>query len=74
MYQIRLGLLSNIDVSIYAKIEFNSEQMSEIRLGLIDNLDVLIYAKKEFDWKQMEEIRKRLIKEAREKLENGQNT
>ena len=72
--QIRTGLEDNLNVSIYANPEFNIYQMNQIRLGLVDNLDVLIYAKKDFDWKQMEEIRKRLIKEVREKSENGQNT
>jgi len=34
MFQIRIGLENNLDVSIYAKSEFNDEQMFEIRLDL----------------------------------------
>ena len=64
-----LGLEQNLDVSIYAKKEFEWEQMEEIREGLENNLDVSIYANSKIDWKQMEEIRKRLEKE---KLENEQ--
>ena len=71
---IKDGLKDNLDVLIYAKPEFDEYQMNQIKAGLKENLNVSVYAKKEFDWKQMEEIRKRLIKEAREKLENGQNT
>ena len=33
MEQIRLGLEDGLDVSIYAKPEFNPRQMEEIRLG-----------------------------------------
>ena len=48
--------------------------MKQIRYSLEKDLDVSIYAKTEYNWKKMKEIRKRLIKEAREKSENGQNT
>ena len=34
MRQIRLGLEENLDVSTYAKIEFDWKQMREIRLDL----------------------------------------
>ena len=33
--------IENLDVSKYAKTEFDSEQMEEIRLGLENNIDVL---------------------------------
>ena len=52
----------NLEVSIYAKEEFDFSQMKEIRYGLEDNLDVSIYAKPEFDKNQMEEIREGLAK------------
>ena len=58
------GLKNNLDVSIYAKIEFNNEQMEQIRLGLKDNLDVSVYAKSEISWEKMREIRKQLLKES----------
>ena len=34
-----------LDVSLYAKPEFNYKQMEEIRMGLEDCLDVSVYAK-----------------------------
>ena len=37
--EIKLGLEDNLNVSLYAKPEFSSEEMELIRLGLIDNLD-----------------------------------
>ena len=57
MEEIRRGLQENLDVSIYAKPEFNFAQMQEIRFGLEDNLDISIYAKPEFGWEQMWKIR-----------------
>ena len=64
MKQIRKGLEANVDVSIYAKTEFDDWQMKQIRLGLEDNLDVSSYAKKELDWDEMKKIRKELLKES----------
>ena len=63
MREIRRGLQNNLDVSIYAKKEFNSAQMNEIREGLRDNLDVSIYAKSELTWEEMEKTRIKLLKE-----------
>ena len=57
MEQIRLGLLDNLDVSIYTKHEFTWTEMEEIRKGLKYGLDVSIYAKPEYDFAQMKEIR-----------------
>ena len=54
---IRLGLEDNLDVSTYAKKEFDLNRMGQIRAGLIDGLDVLIYAKPEYSFGQMMEIR-----------------
>ena len=64
MAEIRFGLEYNLDVSIYAKKEFNFFKMYQIRLGLKDNLDVSKYAKSELSWKQMREIREQLLKES----------
>ena len=64
MNQIKNGLEEGLDVSIYAKIEFNNEQMDEIKLGLKYNLDVSVYAKSEISWEKMREIRKQLLKES----------
>ena len=44
--EILKGLKNNLDVSIYAKPEFDMSEMREIRLGLENNLDVSWYAKK----------------------------
>ena len=55
--QISFGLQKGLDVSIYAKPEFDDDQMWEIRFGLEKGLDVSIYAKPEFDWSQMRQIR-----------------
>ena len=53
MEEIRLGLMKNLDVSIYAKPEYNGDQMEAIRLGLMQNLDVSVYAKPEYTRNQM---------------------
>ena len=45
MEEIRLGLEDNLDVSVYAKPEFESFQMRQIKSGLKRNLDVSVYAK-----------------------------
>ena len=55
--EIKWGLEANLDVSVYAKPEFNGQQMSEIREGLEENLDVSKYANPEYSWKQMEQIK-----------------
>ena len=46
--EIRLGLESNLDVSIFANPEYNGGQMREIRLGLKANIDVYQYANLKF--------------------------
>lgn len=55
--EIREGLDSGLDVSIYENKEFLAIQMRQIRLGLKDGLAVEKYASTEYDWFQMEEIR-----------------
>ena len=47
--EILKGLEKDLNVSIYAKTEFDWKQMSRIRRGLEENLNVSIYAKPEFD-------------------------
>ena len=62
-YQIRKikqGLRNKVDISLYAKTDYNWLQMEQIRLGLIFDLDVSVYAKSEFDYEQMREIREYL--------------
>jgi len=45
MREIKLGLESNLDVSVYAKPEFSYRKMAVIREGLEKELEVSIYAK-----------------------------
>ena len=42
------GLVANLDVSIYAKTEYNEDQMRELKEGLEENLDVSKYANPDF--------------------------
>ena len=44
------GLVANLDVSIYAKPEYNEDQMRELKEGLEENLDVSKYANPDFGW------------------------
>ena len=62
--EILEGLKDNLDVSLYAKPDFNINQMGQIRLGLEDNLNVSIYAKPEIPWRGMEKIRERLLEKS----------
>lgn len=55
--EIEEGVLSGVDVTVYAKPEFLAIQMRQIRLGLEQKLPVEIYARPDYDWFQMEEIR-----------------
>lgn len=57
---LRDGLENGLDISVYAKPEYNYDQMEQIRKGLEQKLDVSIYANPKFDWQQMREIRKGL--------------
>ena len=66
-YQIRKikqGLRSKVDISWYAKKEFNWLQMEQIRLGLIYDLDVSKYAKPEIPSDKMFKIREKLLRES----------
>ena len=61
--EILEGLKSNVDVSIYANLEFDWRKMEQIRLGLEDNLDVSDYLDSDLDWEEMREIRLSLKEE-----------
>lgn len=50
-------MLSESQIAIYAKPEYNWEQMYELRRGLEAGLDVSIYANPKFNQWKMEEIR-----------------
>ena len=64
MNEIRLGLSSKVNVSLYANSEFDWGQMNEIRDGLEDDLDVSLYANLKFSKYQMREIRLKLLKKS----------
>lgn len=55
--EIRNGLESGVDVSVYANSKFDELQMMQIRFGLADRLNVSEYADPKFDGRQMREIR-----------------
>lgn len=47
--EIKLGIESGVNVTVYTKPEYNYGQMSEIRQGLEKGLDVSIYSKPEYN-------------------------
>ena len=60
MFEIRIGLQGNLDVSYYTNPDFGPTEMNLIRIGLRKGLNVSEYAKPELNWEEMQEIRKRL--------------
>ena len=50
MTQIREGLEANLDVSLYAKPEYNADQMWQIFTGLDENVEVSWITNSELDW------------------------
>ena len=62
MEEIRKGLRDNLDISVYAKTEYNYNQMNFIYLGLKDNLDISKYADPKLSWEEMLEIVRELKK------------
>ena len=61
---IIVGLEEKIDVSIYAKPEYNWEQMNEIRFGLLNNVNVSEYANSKYSWQEMRKIRIKLVEKS----------
>lgn len=59
--EINLGIEKGLDVSWYARPEFNSQQMQQIREGLEQGLDVQMYARTDYDFLEMEKIKKELV-------------
>lgn len=53
IYEIKMGLYEDMDVSIYANSQYNWMQMKEIRLGLEKRLDVSLYTNYLFSHWQM---------------------
>lgn len=53
--------MKKLDVSIYAIIEFNSNQMLQIRKGLENGIDVSSYLNPSIKWDEMRKIRNTLI-------------
>ena len=61
---IIVELEEKIDVSIYAKPEYNWEQMNEIRFGLLNNVNVSEYANSKYSWQEMRKIRIKLVEKS----------
>lgn len=59
--EISSGIDKGVDISIYAKDEYNWKQMAEIREGLERNLNVSVYKNSNYHWAQMQEIRLGLL-------------
>ena len=51
--EISSGIDKGVDISIYAKDEYNWKQMAEIREGLERNLNVSVYKNSNYHWAQM---------------------
>ena len=49
-YHILLGVGFGVNAKLYAKPEYNVDQMVEIRQGLENNVKASIYAKPYFTW------------------------
>ena len=62
-YQLEViydGIVNDINIDVYAKSYYDSDQMIEIKKGLERNLDISKYSNKELSWLQMAKIRKGL--------------
>ena len=55
--EIYLGIINNLDVTIYAKEIYDADQMKQIRIGQIEDLDVTIYAYPKNSCIEMSKIR-----------------
>lgn len=55
--------MKNLDVSIYAKPEFKSEQMNQIYEGLEAGINVNVYARLEFRYDKMKKLKEILLSE-----------
>ena len=64
LQQIKMGLEEGLDVSIYAKPEYNEWQMEQIRLGLKDHIDVGVYSFITIPADEMQHIREKLYTKA----------
>lgn len=65
IYQLALGILEGIDITIYGKKEFSEEQMKEIRFGLLQGINILEHINFGFRFNHFQ------LKEIRICLENG---
>ena len=63
MYQIRIGMEDNLDVSVYADPNFDTAQMKELRLGLMKSLPVEMFAKPDIPAKKMHALKLCLLLE-----------
>lgn len=57
LHEIFTGLEHGLNVSVYAKTEYNWQQMREIRLGMEYMIDIEQYTNPYLSWRQMRKIR-----------------
>ena len=57
LYEIGQGIDANVDVTVYARLQYDAHQMEQIRLGLEHGVDVDFYTNHMFTSEQMESIR-----------------
>ncbi|TDV24127.1 hypothetical protein BCF59_0074 [Mycoplasmopsis mustelae] len=60
LHEIRKGLETGLDISLYNNGLFDAWQMEEIRLGLQTGIDVSLYADPKLSWEQMRNKRQEL--------------
>lgn len=59
--EIRKGIESGVDVSLYVDEMFNAEEMHWIRLGLEADINAAFYATSGFDADEMRKIYERML-------------
>ncbi len=62
MREIYIGLLAGLNVSVYAKPDYDMYQMSVIRIGLRDKVDVSSYLDSNLTSDEMYDIYENLCK------------
>lgn len=57
LQEIRAGIRTGVDTTLYNDIAYTAEQMKELRLGLEKNIDINSYKTQELKAEQMKELR-----------------
>ncbi len=63
IFELALGVLHNVDISLYGHKFYTARQMREIRTGLQQGVNILTVVDARFDDRQMQEIRFWMINE-----------